>query len=62
MLRRFDPQHLPADFRPYTAAEVGHLRKNPMSDPLTQRAALMADSNRRLPPDVPVASGDRARF
>lgn len=29
-LATFDPQHLPADFRPYTAAEVGRLRGAPL--------------------------------
>lgn len=45
MLPHFDRQHMPADFRPYTAEEVGRLRKNPMSDPTIQRAALMADAS-----------------
>lgn len=27
-LARFDPAHVPADFRPYTAAEMAALRKN----------------------------------
>jgi len=30
MLWRFDPEHLPVDFVPFTAAEVGNLRKRPL--------------------------------
>ena len=30
MLWRFDKEHLPADFRPYTAAEIGQLRTRPL--------------------------------
>lgn len=29
-LYRFDREHLPHDFKPYTAKEVGHLRQNPL--------------------------------
>jgi hypothetical protein len=32
MLRRFDPDHLPSDFVPYRADEVGELRKHPLTD------------------------------
>lgn len=58
MLHRFDPQHLPADFQPYTAAEVGRLRVNPMSDPMTRRAALMANASEspQAPPAQPPQS------
>ncbi|MBR1177028.1 hypothetical protein JQ617_23960 [Bradyrhizobium sp. KB893862 SZCCT0404] len=30
VLRRFDPQHLPADFEPYTAEEIAAGRKHPL--------------------------------
>jgi cytochrome c553 len=30
MLWRFDKEHLPADFKPYTAAEIGQLRSRPL--------------------------------
>ncbi|MDE2293953.1 MAG: cytochrome C [Gammaproteobacteria bacterium] len=30
MLFRFDRQHVPANFRPYTAAEIGRLRAHPL--------------------------------
>ena len=30
MFRRFDPQHLPADFQPFTAQEIGLLRTRPL--------------------------------
>ena len=29
-LYRFDAGHVPADFRPYTAAEMGRLRRSPL--------------------------------
>ena len=29
-LRRFDPDNLPNDFKPYTAAEIGRLRRAPL--------------------------------
>ncbi len=42
MLWRFDRQHLPADFRPYTAAEIGQLRTRPLRLEASQiRAALL---------------------
>ncbi|MEJ7927435.1 hypothetical protein WG908_11795 [Sphingobium sp. AN641] len=30
MIQRFDPTHIPKGFRPYSAMEVGRLRKNPI--------------------------------
>lgn len=30
MIQRFDPNHIPQGFRPYSAIEVGRLRKNPI--------------------------------
>lgn len=41
-LYRFDPQHIPAGFKPYTAAEIGKLRKAPLRlDRLQAREALV---------------------
>lgn len=36
---RFDPAHVPQDFRPYTAAEIGRLRQHPLR---LERAATRA--------------------
>lgn len=42
-LYRFDPQHVPADFKPYTPEEVGRLRKMPLRlDRLEVRDRLVA--------------------
>lgn len=38
-LYTFDPQHMPAGFRPYTAAEIGALRQSPLR---LERAATRA--------------------
>ncbi|WP_408586071.1 cytochrome C [Novosphingobium sp.] len=38
-LYRFDPEHVPADFRPYTPAEIGQLRRHPLR---LERAATRA--------------------
>jgi hypothetical protein len=40
-LREFDPQHLPADFAPYTEDEVARLRKQPLSAPSAERERLL---------------------
>lgn len=41
MLRTFDPQHLPANFHPYAAAEVAALRRHPLLEEApTLRATL----------------------
>jgi len=42
MLERFGKDDLPPDFVPYTAAEVGTLRKTPLTDVDTVRARIMA--------------------
>ena len=42
LLRRFDSAHVPADFRPYTAEEVGRLRQKPLTDVDGVRAKLLA--------------------
>lgn len=42
-LYRFDPQHLPADFEPYTAEEIGQLRHKPLRlERAGERARLIA--------------------
>jgi mono/diheme cytochrome c family protein len=42
-LYRFDPGHIPAGFKPYTAAELAALRKSPLRlDRLAVRAELAA--------------------
>ena len=42
-LYTFDPQHVPASFRPYTAAEIGALRQNPLRlERVETRARLVA--------------------
>jgi cytochrome c553 len=46
MLWRFDPEHMPADFRVYGAAEVGELRKRPLRLEASQmRTELLAKAN-----------------
>lgn len=41
-LARFDPAHLPAGFEPYTASEIGQLRKHPLrTEAATARAAIL---------------------
>jgi mono/diheme cytochrome c family protein len=42
VLTRFSAVHLPADFRPYTAAEVGVLRAGKASDASRRRQVLLA--------------------
>jgi len=41
MLKRFDAEHLPADFVPYSATEVGTLRRSPLIDVQTVRRRLL---------------------
>jgi mono/diheme cytochrome c family protein len=41
MLTRFDQAHLPKAFAPYTADEVGRLRRDPLVDIEKVRATLM---------------------
>ena len=40
MLERFDQADVPADFRPYTADEVGRLRADPLTEVTTRRALI----------------------
>jgi mono/diheme cytochrome c family protein len=42
MLEHFDHAHVPADFVPYTATEVGELRKHPLTDVEKVRQGLIA--------------------
>ncbi|HXC50793.1 MAG TPA: hypothetical protein VN634_07920 [Candidatus Limnocylindrales bacterium] len=59
LMAYFDAAHLPADFRPFTAEEVGPLRKNPLVHASEVRAALFrstGDSAARSPSPVPVAA------
>lgn len=41
LVRRFDPAHLPADFAPYTAAEVARLRSQKLSKVSEEREAIL---------------------
>ncbi len=42
-LYTYDPAHVPADFRPYSAAEIGALRRHPLRlERAATRAALVA--------------------
>jgi hypothetical protein len=42
-LYKFDPQHVPRNFRPYTAEELGRLRQHPLRlERATTRARLVA--------------------
>jgi mono/diheme cytochrome c family protein len=42
MVERFDRAHVPAGFAPYTAAEVGRLRRQPLVDVEAARTRLVA--------------------
>jgi hypothetical protein len=41
LVRRFDPAHLPADYVPYSAAEVAALRARTLSKVSEERAAIL---------------------
>lgn len=41
LVTRFDPEHLPANFRPYTAEEVAALRAHPRAEVSAWRAELL---------------------
>ena len=47
VLRQFSAERLPADFKPYTAAEVTRFRADKVSDPKTRRDAILAELRRR---------------
>ncbi len=44
MLWRFDKEHLPANFQPYTAAEIGQLRVAPLRLEASQMRARVAET------------------
>lgn len=51
MLWRFDKEHLPANFRPFTAAEVGPLRSRPLRlEAAAMRTDLLARAEASGPP------------
>ncbi len=43
MLRRFDADNIPADFRPYDADEVARLRREPLTRPSFERERIIAN-------------------
>lgn len=43
VVKTFDAAHLPTNFVPYSAAEVGRWRSNALSQPTAMRAKLMAE-------------------
>ena len=43
MLTRFDAQHVPKEFQPYTAGEIGRLRTSPLVDVEKVRARLLSE-------------------
>ena len=43
VLRQFSAKTLPADFKPYTTAEVTRFRADKVSDPKTRRDAILAE-------------------
>lgn len=56
-LARFAGDDLPADFQPYTAAEVARLRAEPLLDADAERRALLAALDAPDPP-APGPNGD----
>jgi mono/diheme cytochrome c family protein len=51
MLWRFDKEHLPANFQPFTAGEIGQLRGAPLRLEASQmRAALLAKADESATP------------
>lgn len=47
LVRRFDPEHVPEDFRPYDAPEVAELRKAALTDPGQVREELLERGGRK---------------
>ena len=43
VLRQFSAERLPADFKPYTTAEVTRFRADKVSDPKARRDAILAE-------------------
>jgi mono/diheme cytochrome c family protein len=56
---RFDPAHVPADFAPYDAAEVGRLRVQQLSKVRDERAAILAALSATDPAASPPAGSPR---
>jgi cytochrome c553 len=51
ILWRFDKEHLPVNFQPFTAAEIGQLRTSPLRLEATQmRADLLKKADESAPP------------
>jgi hypothetical protein len=50
-LRQFSAERLPADFKPYTAAEVTRFRADKVSDPKARREAILAELRGRGLPE-----------
>ena len=50
MLHRFDDAHVPADFVPYAADEIGRLRTTPLTDVEGARRRLLDEIERRAKP------------
>jgi hypothetical protein len=49
MLYRFDRPHVPANFQPYTAEEVGRLRQTPLHIEASKvRNKLLQQASRKL--------------
>jgi cytochrome c len=56
IVQTFDPQHVPADFKPYQQAELAQWRYDALSQPSVVRASLVA----QLDPPRPVAVANAA--
>ncbi len=50
MLARFDAAHVPTDFVPYAAAEIGRLRAKPLTDVDAVRRRLLVEIERAATP------------
>lgn len=48
VLEHFSPEQVPADFKPYTGAEVTQLRKHVMVDVQKRRATLITEIQQKL--------------
>lgn len=59
LLVRFDPEHVPAGFAPYTAAELAALRAQPLSQVKNARAELLAALNGSPPAALPPPGSPR---
>src|SRR5262245_14933277 len=59
MLDRFDRAHVPAGFTPYTADEVGRLRKQPLLNVEAERNSLVEQLKARTTSDI--TSGSPAK-